>query len=55
MLMWIRVLGLGFTNLVGTGIVLGVCLGYGGVCGVGGEWIWGLSQGVKGWGGVIYA
>ena len=31
-----RGLGLGFTNLVGTGGVLDVCLGCGGV---GGEWV----------------
>ena len=32
---WMRGLGLGFTNPVGTGGVLDVCLclGYGGVCG----------------------
>ena len=36
---WMRVLGLGFTNPVGTGEVLAVCLclGSGGVGGVGGE------------------
>ena len=37
-----RVLGLGFTNPVGTGGILDVCLcfGCGGVGGVGGEWAW---------------
>ena len=37
---WIRGLGLGFTNPVGTGEVLDVCLclGCGGVGGLGGEW-----------------
>ena len=36
---WMRELGLGFTNPVGTGGVLGMCLcfGCGGVGGVGGE------------------
>ena len=36
---WMRELGLGFTNLVGTGVALDVCLcfGCGGVGGVGGE------------------
>ena len=45
-----RALGLGFTNHVGTAGVLGVCLclGYGGVSGVGGEWIGGLDQGLDG-------
>ena len=39
-----RELGLGFTNSVGTGGVLDVCLcfGCGGVCG---EWVGGLDQG----------
>ena len=38
---WMRELGLGFTNPVGTGGVLDVCLyfGCGGVGGVGGEWV----------------
>ena len=42
---WMRELGLGFTNLVGTGGVLGVCLcfGCGGVGVVGGEWVGGLG------------
>ena len=37
---WMRELGLGFTNPVGTGGVLDICLcfGCGGVGGVGGEW-----------------
>ena len=40
-------IGLGFTNPVGTGIVLDMCLcfGCGGVGGVGGEWVGGLDQG----------
>ena len=39
---WMRGLGLGFTNHVGTGEVLDVCLcfAYGGVGSVGGEWVW---------------
>ena len=47
-----RGLGLGFTNPVGTGGVLDVCLccGCAGVCG---EWVWGLVQGRDGWGGVM--
>ena len=38
---WLRGLGMGFNNPVGTGVVLGVCLcfGYGGVGGVCGEWV----------------
>ena len=36
---WMRELGLGFTNPVGTGGVLDMCLCFG--CGgVGGEWAW---------------
>ena len=51
----IRILSLGFTNPVGTGGVLDVCLclGCGGVCGVGGKWVWGLDEGLEGWGGVM--
>ena len=47
--------GLDFTNHVGTGGVLDVCLcfGCGGVGGVGGEWIGGLDQGSEGWGDVM--
>ena len=50
---WIR--GLDFTNPVGTGGVLDVCMcfGCGGVGGVGGEWVGGLDQGLEGWGGVM--
>ena len=46
-----RGLGLDFTNPVGTGGVLDVCLcfGCGGVGGVGGEWVGGLDQGLEGW------
>ena len=42
-----RELGLGFTNPVGTGGMLDMCLcfGCGGVGGVGGEWGRGLGQG----------
>ena len=45
---WMRGLGLGlgFTNPVGTGEVLDVCLCCGGV---GGEWVGGLGQGLDGW------
>ena len=44
---WMRELGLGVTNPVGTGGVLGMCrcFGCGGVGGVGGEWVGGLDQG----------
>ena len=47
---WMRGLGFGFTNLVGTGGVLHVwlCLGCSGMGGVGGEWIGGLDQGLEG-------
>ena len=39
---WMRGFGLGFTNPVGTGEVLDVCLCFG--CGgVGGEWVGGLD------------
>ena len=50
-----RELGLGFTNPVGTGGVLDVCLcfGCGSVGGVGGEWVGGLDQGREWWGGVM--
>ena len=50
-----RELGLGFTNPVGTGGVLDMCLcfGCGGVVGVGGEWVGGLDQGRERCGGVI--
>ena len=47
---WMRGLGLGFTNPVGTGGVLDVCLCCGGV---GGEWVGGLDQGMEGWAGVM--
>ena len=42
---WMKELGLGFTNTVGTGGVLDVCLGCGGV---GGEWLGGLYQCLEG-------
>ena len=46
-----RGVGLGFTNPVGTGEVLDVCLcfGCGGVGSVGGEWVGGLDLGLEGW------
>ena len=44
---WMRRLGFGFTNSVGIGGVLDVCLCFG-CCGVGGEWIGGLDQGLEG-------
>ena len=49
---WMRGLGLGFTNPVGTWGVLDVCLcfGCGGVGGVGGEWVEGMDQCRGGWG-----
>ena len=45
---WMRRLGLGFTNPVGTGEVLDVCLCFG--CGGvgGGEWDGDLDQGLEG-------
>ena len=47
---WMRGLALGFTNPVGTGEVLDVCLylGYCGVGGVDGEWVGGLDHGLDG-------
>ena len=50
---WIRGLGLGFTNPVGTGEVLDVCLCFG--CGGvgGGEWVTGFNQSLEGWDGVM--
>ena len=52
---WMRKLGLGFTNPVGTGGVLDMCLrfGCGGVGGIGGEWVGGLDKGRERWGGVM--
>ena len=52
---WMGELGLGFTNPVGTGGVLGMCLcfGCGGVGGVAGEWVGGLDKGREPWGGVM--
>ena len=48
---WMTGLGLGFTNPMGTGRVLEVCLcfGCGSVGGVGGEWLGGFDQVLKGW------
>ena len=49
---WMRELGLGFTNPVGTEGVLDMCLCFG--CGgVGGGWVVGLDQGRERWGGVM--
>ena len=49
---WMRVLGLGFPNPVGTGEVLNLCLCFG--CGgVGGDWVGGLDQSLEGWGGIM--
>ena len=48
---WMRELGLGFTNHVGTEEVLDVCLCLG--CGGVGEWVGGLDPGLEGWGGVM--
>ena len=49
---WMRELGLGFTNSLGTGGVLDMCLCFG--CGgVGGEWVGGLDKGRERWGGVM--
>ena len=47
-----RELGLGFTNPVGTGGVLDMCLRFScsGMGGVGGEWVGGLDQGWEWWG-----
>ena len=52
---WVRELGLGFTNPLGTAGVLDMCLcfGCGGVGGVGGEWVGGLDRGRERWGGVM--
>ena len=52
---WMRGLGLGFTNPVGTCGVLDMymCLGCSGVGGVGGECVGGLDHGLEGWGGVM--
>ena len=47
---WMRELGLGFTNPLGTGGVLYMCLGCGGV---GGECVGGLDKGRERWGGVM--
>ena len=47
---WMREFGLGFTNPLGTGGVLGLCFGCGGV---GGEWVGGLDKGREQWGGVM--
>ena len=52
---WMRKLGLGFTNHVVTGGVVDMCLcfGCGGVGGVGWAWVGGLDQGRERWGGVM--
>ena len=46
---WMRELGLGFTNPVGTVGVLDMCLCFG----CGGEWVGGLDQSREWWGGVM--
>ena len=51
---WMRELGLGFINHVGTGGVLDLCFGCGGVGGVGRKWVESLDQGREGWRGVMY-
>ena len=38
---------IGFTNAVGTGGVLDECLCFGGMGGVGGDWVGGLDQGLQ--------
>ena len=50
---WMSELSLGFTNPVGIGGVLDMCLCFG--CGGvgGGAWVGGLDQGRERWGGVI--
>ena len=45
---WMRELGFGFTNPVGTGGALDMCLCFG-CCGVGEEWVGGLDQGRERW------
>ena len=52
---WMRELGLGFTNPMGTEEVLDMCLcfGCGGAGGVGGEWLGGLDHGRERLGGVM--
>ena len=42
-----------FTNPVGTGGVLYVCLCRSGMGGVGGEWVEGFDKGLQMWGGVM--
>ena len=51
---WMRGLGLGFTNPMGSGGVLDVCLclGCGGVSGVGAEWVGDLGPVLEGCSGV---
>ena len=52
---WMRGLGWGFTNPVGTEGVFDVCLclGCSGVGAVCGEWVGDLDQGLDGWAGVM--
>ena len=47
---WMRGLGLGFTNPMGTGGVLDMCMCLG-CSGVGGEWVGGLTR--VWWGAVV--
>ena len=49
---WMRELGLCFTNPVGTGGVLDMCLCFG-CSGVGEDWVGGLNQGLERCGGVM--
>ena len=46
---WMRELGLGFTNPLGTVLDMCQCFGCGGVGGVGGEWVGGLDKGRERW------
>ena len=52
---WMRELGLGLTNPLGTTSVghVSLCFGCGGVGGVGREWVGGLDRGRERWGGVM--
>ena len=50
---WVTGLGLGFSISRGPWGKWGLCFGCGGVCGVRGELVGGLDQGLGGWGGVM--